>query len=398
MKLYGTIVGLRGRTQLSFDGDLIADVSPAPPDAPASDLLIAPPFTDIQVNGYGGCSFLGAGASPGALVYVVRAFRQAGVLFFCPTVVTDSGANISHALRALSAARQDSEVAHATPCFHLEGPYVSPEDGPRGAHPAEHVRPPDWDEFRRFQDAAEGRIGIVTLAPEQPGSLPFIERLAGAGVVVSLGHTGANARQIADAVKAGARLSTHLGNGSHAKVNRHNNYIWEQLANDALTASIIADGYHLPPSVVKCFIRAKGVEQTILTSDVVAAGGLSSGTYRTPDGREIEVRPGGRVNLKGTPYLAGAGLLLPAGIENAVRFAGISLAESVRMATTIPARLLGMEDRVGAVAPGKEATLTLFRWNAETYQLAVEGVVLRGRLIRAAEMGDALKPAGTQLF
>ena len=112
----------------------------------------------------------------------------------------------------------------------------------------------------------------------------------------------------------------------------------------------------------------------------------------------IEVLPSGRVNLKGTPYLAGSGMILPLGIENAVRFAGVSLAESVQMATANPARLLGLEDRIGAVAPGKEATLTLFRWNAETSSLAIEGVVLRGQLIRAAEMGDALKPAGDQVF
>lgn len=398
MKLYGTIVGQPYLSEITFEGTWIADVAPAPPDAPASDVLIAPPFVDIQINGYGGRSLGGPEASPDTLPYMVRALRQAGVLFFYPTLVTESFENLCHALRTLVEAQKDPEVAHATPGFHLEGPYVSPEDGPRGAHPKAHVRPPDWDEFCRLQDVAHGQIRIVTLAPEHPGSLPFIERLVESGVVVALGHTGASPQQIADAVKAGARLSTHLGNGSHAKIDRHVNYIWEQLASDDLYASIIADGHHLPPSVVKCFVRCKGVERTILVSDAVGAAGLPPGVYTSSDGREIEVLPNGRVNLKGTPYLAGSALILPQGVANAVRFAGVSLEEAVRMVTLNPARLLGLEDRIGTVVPGKEATLTLFRWNAQRNELSVEGVVLQGRLMHVREMGDALKAVGTQVF
>lgn len=397
VKLVGTILGRPGLAQLTFDGDRIAAITAAPPDAPATDLIIAPPFIDIQVNGYGGCTLGGANAAAETLPYMVRALRQAGVLFFCPTLTTQSRENLLHSLRAISRARRDPEVAAAAPFVHMEGPYISPEDGPRGAHPLEHVRPPDWDEFQRFQEAAEGRIGIVTLGPEQPGSTRFIERLVESGVVASLGHTGATPEQIADAVRAGARLSTHLGNGAHASINRHPNYIWEQLAADSLYASIIADGHHLPPAVVKCFLRCKGVDRTIITSDAVAGAGLPPGVYPAGD-REIEILANGRVQLRGTPYLAGAGMILPPGIENAVRFAQVTLEEAVQMVTANPAKLLGMDARVGSVEPGKEATLTLFRWDAETCRLTIEGVVLRGRVIAVAEMGDALRPIGTQVF
>src|SRR5687768_6411871 len=151
------------------------------------------------------------------------------------------------------------------PGFHLEGPYFSIEDGPRGAHPKEHARDPDWDEFRRWQDAAGGRVRMVTLAPERNGALRFIEQLTAAGVVAAIGHTAATGRQIRDAAAAGARTSTHIGNGCHAVLPRHDNYVWEQLACDDLWASVIADGHHLPPAVLKSVIRAKTPGRVLLT-------------------------------------------------------------------------------------------------------------------------------------
>src|SRR5262249_48229077 len=119
-------------------------------------------------------------------------------------------------------------------------------------------------EFQRWQEAAEGLIRLVTLAPERQGALEFIEKLAEAGIVAALGHTGADPETIRDAVQAGATLSTHLGNGAHNMLRRHPNYLWEQLAEDRLMASIIADGHHLPASVVKCMARVKGADRLIL--------------------------------------------------------------------------------------------------------------------------------------
>jgi N-acetylglucosamine-6-phosphate deacetylase len=289
---------------------------------------------------------------------------------------------MSHSLRAIrQAIEEDPEVAHASVTVHIEGPYISSEDGPRGAHPREHTRPPSLDEFRRFQDAAGGRIGYVTLAPELSGAIPFIEQLAGEGVVVALGHHGGSPEDIRRAVDAGARHCTHLGNGAHATLPRHPNYIWEQLADDRLYAGIIADGHHLPPAVVKSFIRAKGLERSVLVSDAIAAAGLPPGRYTSNKGQTLEISPEGRIGVADTPYLAGSGLRLNEGVANAVRFAGISLADAIHLATRNPARLFGVADTYGRLQPGYAADLLLFRWDEAVQRLLVAATITAGSVV-----------------
>ena len=245
----------------------------------------------------------------------------------------------------------------------MEGPYISPEDGPRGAHPREHVRPASVDDFERRQDAAGGRIVLVTLAPETPGAVPLIERLVSRGVCAAIGHTAASPRQIADAIAAGATLSTHLGNGCASVLPRHPNVIWEQLASDALHASLIVDGHHLPASTVRALVRAKGAERTILVTDATAAAGSAPGRYRI-GAVEGELGADGRVSLPGTPFLAGSSLTLDRAVANTARFTGLSIDAVIPMASTIPARLLGMSpaDTVSA------------EWDPESFELRIIGV------------------------
>ena len=150
------------------------------------------------------------------------------------------------AIRNLTRARNLAEGA-AIAGLHIEGPHISPEDGPRGAHPQHCVRPPDVDEFHRWQEASNGSVKLVTVSPEWPESPGYIEAVVREGVVVAIGHTKATTDQIRDAVNAGATLSTHLGNGAHSMLPRHPNYLWDQLAEDRLAASFIADGIHLEP-------------------------------------------------------------------------------------------------------------------------------------------------------
>jgi N-acetylglucosamine-6-phosphate deacetylase len=254
---------------------------------------------------------------------------------------------------------QDAELAERLPAFHLEGPYLCPDDGPRGAHPREHIRDPDPDEFQRLQDLAGGRIRLVTLAPERPGAIPLIEQLTATGVVVSIGHTAATAAQIADAVRAGARLSTHLGNGCHATLPRHDNYLWEQMANDSLTASVIADGHHLPPPVLKSIIRAKTPRRVILTCDAGTFAGSPPGRY-SDWGTELEVQPGGKIVLPGTPFLAGSGVFTDTCVSGAIRHGGVSLSEAIQMASVRPRGLLGLP--VPAITPGSRGPFVLFDW------------------------------------
>jgi N-acetylglucosamine-6-phosphate deacetylase len=321
---------------------------------------VAPSFFDPQINGCKGISFSSSTLTPEQVGTVAMTCREHGIGQFLPTLITSSFDAIQHGFVTLERARAtDPGLSRSIPGYHLEGPYLSGEEGPRGAHPKEFIRDPDWDEFRRWQDAAGGRIRMVTIAPEREGAISFIEKLAASGVVVAIGHTAATGEKIREAVRAGARVSTHLGNGSHALLPRHENYIWEQLANDDLWASIIADGHHLPPAVVKCIVRAKGVARTMLTCDAGSLAGMPPGMYREW-GTELEVLPSGKIVVAGTPYLAGSGHFTDVCVANVTRFAGVSLAEAVQMAAIRPRELLGLP--VPRIEIGQPADLVVFDW------------------------------------
>lgn len=350
----------------------------------SASLWIAPGWIDIQVNGYGGHDVNAPEVTPDIIIELAHALWRGGVTAFCPTVITQSQEHICHSLRAIAAACvMDTLVAYAIPCIHVEGPYISSEDGPRGAHPREHIRPPSLTEYRQWQEAAGGRVGLITLAPEYPQTCDYIRAVSEDNVIVSIGHTAASEEQIRAAVVAGARLSTHLGNGAHAKITRHPNYIWEQLAEDRLMASFICDGHHLPPAVMKAMVRAKGIERTILISDAVALAGLAPGIYDTPVGGKVELQPNGRLNLLGTPYLAGSASSLRECITNVHRYAHISLSEAVRMASSNPAQLLGLDGRKkrGTLRSGSLADLTVFHIDPVTEEIIIDATIVHGEYV-----------------
>ena len=345
-----------------------------------STTRIAPALIDIQVNGFAGFDLNVATVTPEDVCAMVRALWTVGTGFLCPTVVTGSFDRIRNSLNAIvEASKADALVADSMLGIHLEGPYISAEDGPRGAHPLEHVRDPDWDEFQRWQDLAEGKISIVTLAPEKKGAIPFIEKLVADGIVVALGHTNALADDIQAAIDAGARLSTHLGNGAHALIRRHPNYIWEQLGADELWASLIVDGHHLPPSVAKSMMRAKTLDRCVLVSDAVALAGMQPGIYEFAE-KSVELTADRCVRLVGTEYLAGSAIELARGIENSVQFAGISLEEAVSLATLQPMRLLDAKARVDT-----QKNLILFEWDASRYEMNLIATIVGGELVYHAE-------------
>ncbi len=349
-------------------------------DAVNSEVWIAPALIDIQVNGFAGFDLNVATVTSEDVSAMVHALWRVGTGFLCPTVVTGSFEGIGNSVRAiLKACEVDSRVAHSVLGIHLEGPYISAEDGPRGAHPLEHVREPDWDEFQRWQDIAEGQITIVTLAPEKKGAVPFIEKLIANGVVVALGHTAASGDDIRAAIDAGARLSTHLGNGAHALIRRHPNYIWEQLGADELWASLIVDGHHLPPPVAKSMIRAKTLDRCLLVSDAVALAGMQPGIYQFA-GKSVELTAERCVRLVGTEYLAGSAIELARGIENSVRFAGISVKEAVSLATLQPMRLLDAKKRVEA-----QTNLILFEWDTAECELNLLATIIGDELVYHSE-------------
>jgi N-acetylglucosamine-6-phosphate deacetylase len=361
-------------------GDIITGCGASVGDG---DELIAPALIDIQLNGYAGVGVKSNDPDPSDLLTMARAVWATGVGSFVPTVTTDSDTRMEGGIRRVRAAvAQDDLFAASVPGIHVEGPYISPDDGPRGAHPLEHVRAPDWDEFQRWQDAADGTIRILTLSPEWDEASAFIEQVADTGVVVAIGHTQASHEQIDAAVSAGATLSTHLGNGAHATLPRHPNYIWSQLAEDRLWASFIADGHHLPAATFKAMLRAKSMERSVLTSDAVRFAGMPAGRYEFGS-IAVDLLESGRVQVAGTPYLAGAGDPLVRGVENAVRFAGIPLAAAWRLASANPARLLGLPDR-GSLAAGARADIVRCVWDADACRLDVRETVVAGQVVYAA--------------
>src|SRR5438128_8377 len=331
------------RLDLLCDGGVIqAREAPSKIAADVEAGWMAPALFDLQVNGCDGKAFSSAKLHLDDVRHVVEVCQRHGISELCPTLITNSFAVLAHGFATLRTARDsDAALAGAIPGYHLEGPYISTEDGPRGAHPRRHVRPPDWDEFRRWQDAAGGQIRLVTLAPEQDGALRFIERLTASGVVVALGHTAADGPCIRDAIRAGARLSTHLGNGAHAVLPRHPNYIWEQLAEDELRARLISDGHHLPAAVLKSILRVKTPARTVLISDASSLAGLPPGRYPIWGG-EFEVRPEGKVVLPGTGFLAGAAVFLDACVNHVLCLGLAGLRDAVEMASVRPRELLGL--------------------------------------------------------
>ena len=364
--------------RITTEGRLIASVEPAEVPRPEAERLpfVAPGLFDIQVNGWGGTWFSQADLTPDDVARVVAEFLPHGVTRLFPTLITNSFDSLKAGFEAIAeACERFALVADMVAGCHLEGPYISPEDGPRGAHPKEHVRAADWDEFAALQAASGNRIRLITLAPEAPGAIDFIKRAVASGVVVSIGHTAAEPEQIAAAAEAGATLSTHLGNGAHGTLRRHPNYIWEQLADDRLAASIICDGHHLPASVVKCVLRSKPPGRVILTCDASGYAGCATGVYHGESG-DVEVLGDGRIVVAGQrQFLAGSGAATGECVAGVMRLAHISLAEAMHMATDAPARLMGVEPI--RLEPGARADLMLFHVEPGP-KLCVEATIVAG--------------------
>jgi N-acetylglucosamine-6-phosphate deacetylase len=319
--------------------------------------LTSPGFIDLQVNGFAGVDFNDPSLTAEQVHAAMAAMRRTGVTACLPTLITSPFERFAQCARTLVRTQHAGVLG-----LHMEGPYISAEDGARGAHAREHVRAASLDDFERRQDAAEGRIRILTVAPEVPGVLPLVEHVVSRGVRVSIGHTAATPEQIQAAVSAGATLSTHLGNGIAQLIPRHPNVIWEQLASDALTATLIVDGHHLPPSTVKAMVRAKTPARVILVTDATAAAGQPPGEYEL-SGTRVRLDETGRVAVPGQPNLAGSALSLDRAVANTVRFTGLSLEEVVPMVTRQPAQYLGVQ-------PLGEVTLD---WDAGASALRVVG-------------------------
>lgn len=376
MTCSGIDVATGAKIEVSFEQTIVSvRLAPSAPDT-----YLAPGFIDLQVNGFGGVDYNSAATSQEEIARSIQLILSSGVTRFYPTVITGAPDDMKNALRNLRRAQESLPEGASMAGFHVEGPHISPEDGPRGAHPKRWVRPPDVDEFRGWQDATEGRIRLVTLAPEWPQAPRYIERLVSQGVVVSIGHTNADADQIDSAVRAGATMSTHLGNGAHGILRRHPNYIWEQLAEDRLAASFIVDGIHLPSSFLKVALRAKGLERSILVTDASSPAGAAPGRYQLGE-QAVDLTADQRVVLAGQDRLAGSALRMDRGVENLMKLAGLSLSDAVKMATANPARIGRVGGRENGIHAGDRADLVLFHFDPTQRTIEVHSTYLDGKKV-----------------
>lgn len=343
-------------------------------------VYVAPGFIDNQVNGYAGISFAlgGSNITPEGAKTATKALWKDGVTTYLPTLTTNDRNVLINSFRIMANVMKDPEMLGSIAGFHLEGPFISPVDGYRGAHPLEHVRKPDWDEFVEYYKAAGGKILQVTLAPEIEGNLDMMSRLNELGIVVALGHHNASADQITAAIDRGARISTHLGNGAANTINRHRNPFWPQLADDRLMISIIADGFHLLPEQIRTFYKVKGPELTILTSDVTSYAALTPGKYKTFEGTNIEITPEGMLKNLDADGLYGSASPLIRGVGIAMKVTGCSLADAVRMSSTNPAKLYGLNDR-GELKPGKRADMVLF--TLDDFKVSIQKTIIQGKVV-----------------
>ncbi len=363
-------------TEITFN----ENIESVRPSGARPSMWIAPGWVDIQVNGFAGVDYNSPATPHEEIAHSIHVQYGAGMTRFYPTVITGSPDDMLAALKNLSRAKDTLAEGAAMDGFHVEGPHISAEEGPRGAHPKRWVRPPDIDEFRRWQEATNGRVRLVTIAPEWPQAPRYIEAVVAQNVVVSIGHTAAEARHIADAVSAGATMSTHLGNGAHGVMRRHPNYIWEQLAEDRLRASFIVDGIHLPGSFLKVALRAKGVERAVLVTDASSPAGCAPGRYRLGE-QDVDLTADNRVVLAGQDRLAGSALKMDRGVENLMRLAELSLADAVRLATVNAARAGRLPGRERGLVAGDRADFVLFDFDAATKSIKVQATYVGGRKV-----------------
>ncbi|MBN2307867.1 MAG: amidohydrolase family protein [Candidatus Hydrogenedentes bacterium] len=384
----GIIVGDERPSDVVLQGGRVVSVRPAGRVRPAlgsKTARIGPTLFDIQVNGANGINLQGGGVTVEDVGRLTAFLEGWGVSRWAPTICTNTPEAMEHGCRILAEALRERALSRAIPGIHVEGPYLSPMDGPRGAHSKRYVRTPSLRELDGLLKAADGRILYITVAPELDGIVPFIKGAIRRGVKVALGHHHAGADDIARAVDAGARLCTHLGNGLASEINRHRNPLWPQLVCDELYGSFIADLHHLPEPVLQAFVRVKRPERTILTSDSVRLAGLKPGRYPHHSGIEgmaVELLPSGKICLLGTDLLSGSSLMLLQGVANAARVTDLTLEQAFASASRVPAEALGLRPRPARPVPGKKADFVLFDLDeANQWKATVRAVFVDGRRV-----------------
>ena len=264
-----------------------------------------PGFVDLQVNGYRGVDFSSSDLTRERFVFACKELVKAGTVLFLPTVISSSEEVYQQNLKLISDVIKETDLKNHIPGIHLEGPFISDVEGASGAHNSKWIQKPEIQFLDRLMEWSDEKIKLLTIAAELDGSADLCKYAANLGISVSLGHHMAGESDLQKLTDSGASLFTHLGNGVPQTIDRHENPIWAGLANDDLSAMIITDGHHIPPSVIKTVIRAKGVLNTIVVSDASPIAGLSPGKYSTL-GNEVILQESGRLYNPKTGYLVGS--------------------------------------------------------------------------------------------
>lgn len=297
---------------------------------------------DIQVNGFAGVDFQQAELTAAEVRKAVDGLAGHETMRFFVTLITDEIGTLCRKLANFERIRsEDTAVAEAVCGYHLEGPWLSSEPGFRGAHDPRFMGPPVLRDFRRLQEVANGRIKLITLAPEVPGSAEFIRAVTEDGVAVSIGHSNASEADIDTAIAVGARFCTHLGNGIPAEMHRHDNVMQRLLARDELTAFFIPDGIHVPPGVLRTFFRAKPPGKALFTTDCMAAAGAPNGIYTIAHHR-LEVGDDRVVRMPGSLQFAGSALTPTEGVANLERWLSLTRQAARDLFSTGPAHAMGI--------------------------------------------------------
>ncbi len=298
-------------------------------------------FIDLQVNGYKGVDFSSRKLTEDAFVFACRELQKKGTVGFLPTIISSETEVYQRNLAIISKVKGYTEFKRLIPGIHLEGPFISSENGFRGIHPLKNIREPDIDFLRQLMKWSGNNIKMMTIAAEKKGAEKLCSYAVSKSIVISLGHQEADEKQINSLARKGAKAMTHLGNGLPHLIHRHLNPIWSGLGNDDLAAMIIADGFHLPVSVIRTIIKAKGVRSTILVSDLSPLGGMKPGKYKIW-GSHVTLSPNGFLHDPSTGYLAASSFSLLDSVNYLLSQNVLNLSDIYRMAFHNPLRLLGI--------------------------------------------------------
>ena len=370
------------RPRITVDGGLIVAIESLSPQqferAAAEfrfpDATLLPSFVDVHVHGAAGHDVMEGTAA--AFDAVSGHLTRHGVGAYVPTTVT---ASVEETLRALAGMAREigrrtaKEFAVATPLgIHLEGPFLSPAK--RGVHTAALLQPASIELFERFWQAAEGRILLLTMAPELPGALELIEHATALGVRCSLGHSNATLAEARAAFKAGAVSATHTFNAMRGLDHREPGLLGFVLDNEDLYAEIIADGFHVDPLVVNLFAKSKRADRVLLVTDAMSATGMPDGRYKL-GGMDVEVVEG-RCTADGA--IAGSVLTMDRSLRNYRQFTGADLPTAVQAASANPARLLGQDGAWGSLAVGQPANIVALSPAGEVIENFLHGLPSQG--------------------